>query len=184
MRARPEKGQRRVAYQHHSFPLLPGKWLQGKWGGRDGQQYARDIASGTHPNPLALCLFQRPTRLADGFGLKETTLPATGRIHPGKWVPRSPKWGFGPRTPTLLFCRDCGERTFDPRVGCLEEDWRALGSARLLCLPSHLAAGLPRGCAACCGEIFSPRPAARRMHQQGISYPYYDVLSTLIGGSI
>jgi hypothetical protein len=96
MRARSEKGQRRVAYRHHSFPLLPGKWLQGKWGGRDGQQYARDIASGTHPNPLALCLFQRPTRLADGFGLKETTLLACGEIHPGKWVPRSPNGDSAP----------------------------------------------------------------------------------------
>jgi hypothetical protein len=50
---------------------------------------ARGIASGLSVS--VLCLFQRPTRLADGFGLKETLpyLPI-GRIHPKGWFPRSP----------------------------------------------------------------------------------------------
>jgi hypothetical protein len=45
--------------------------------------------------------------------------------------PPFPEWGFGPKTPTLLHCNDCGERTFDPRVGYLDQDGRALDFARL-----------------------------------------------------
>jgi hypothetical protein len=51
---------------------------------------------GHTPNPLALCLFQWPTGLADGFGLKETALLACGEIHPEKWVPRSPNGDSAP----------------------------------------------------------------------------------------
>ena len=58
---------------------------------------------GLTPYRLALCLFQWPTGLADGFGLKETTLPATGRIHPGKWVPRSPARDSASEPPTVCF---------------------------------------------------------------------------------
>lgn len=58
---------------------------------------------GHTPYRLALCLFQWPTGLADGFGLKETTLPATGRIHPGKWVPRSPARDSASEPPTVCF---------------------------------------------------------------------------------
>lgn len=116
MRARSEKGHRREAYRHHSFPSSRESGCRGM--GRARWAIIRPRHSLGHtPNPLALCLFPWPTRLADGFGLKEITLLACGEIHPEKWVPRSPKWGFGPRTPTLLCCRDCGQRTFDPRVG-------------------------------------------------------------------
>jgi hypothetical protein len=100
---------------------------------------------GHTPNPLALCLFQWPTRLADGFGLKEITLPATGRIHPEKWVPRSPNGDSAPEPLRYYFVAIAGERTFDPRVGYLEEDWRALGSALLSYLPIHMAAGFQGG---------------------------------------
>jgi hypothetical protein len=58
---------------------------------------------GLTPYRLALCLFQWPTGLADGFGLKETTLPATGRIHPRKMGPPFPGSGFGLRTPYCMF---------------------------------------------------------------------------------
>ena len=34
-------------------------------------------------------LFQRPTRLADGLGLKETAPPLLEGLHPRSWVPRS-----------------------------------------------------------------------------------------------
>jgi hypothetical protein len=30
--------------------------------------------------------------------------------------PPFPGWGFGPRTPTLLCYRDCGDRTFNPAL--------------------------------------------------------------------
>jgi hypothetical protein len=139
---------------------------------------------GHTPNPLALCLFQWPTRLADGFGLKEITLLACGEIHPEKRVPRSPDGDSAPE-PLRYYVVAIAANAPSTRVLVI---WNKIGELLAppdsLMPPLHMAAGLPRGCAACCGEIFSPRPAARRMHQQGISYPYYDVLSTLIGGSI
>ena len=95
MRARSEKGHRREAYRHHSFPSSRESGCRGM--GRARWAIIRPRHSLGHtPNPLALCLFQWPTRLADGFGLKETTLLACGEIHPGKWVPRSPNGDSAP----------------------------------------------------------------------------------------
>jgi hypothetical protein len=52
-----------------------------------GQHNAQGIASGIEPVSWLLCLFQRPTGLADGFGLKEPTLLACSEIHPRYLVP-------------------------------------------------------------------------------------------------
>ena len=166
------------------FPPPPGEVVAGEMGRARWATIRPRHSLGHTPNPLALCLFQWPTRLADGFGLKETTLPATGRIHPEKRVPRSPDGDSAPE-PLRYYVVAIAANAPSTRVLVI---WNKIGELLAppdsLMPPLHMAAGLPRGCAACCGEIFSPRPAARRMHQQGISYPYYDVLSTLIGGSI
>jgi hypothetical protein len=113
MRTRPEKGQRRVAYRHHSFPSSRESGCRGMGQARMARIRPRH-SLGRTPYRLTLCLFQWPTRLADGFGLKEITLPATGRIHPARWVPRSPNGDSAPEPLRYYVIATAGNRPPTP----------------------------------------------------------------------
>jgi len=164
----PKKYYRRVAYRHHSFPSSWESGCRGMGRARSAKTRPRHSLGHT-PYRTTLCLFQWPTGLADGFGLKETALPATGRIHPGEWVPRSPAGDSAPEPLRYYVIATAGSAPSTPLWLCARRLVSPRRRANLLHLPLHMEAGLARGCGPCCEENFSLRPAALRMHQQRIS---------------